>query len=454
MPFLESFELDDVLAIRGIYDLASNEDSELLKALMDHPKLRNGITDSQTTLVAAAGTHWDAGEIRRILSPGYVNIEVLSEGTELTPHLKISIVRAGSEPQPATAEIARDAVEFAEGIMQMPLPVGHVIIVLNDKTGNKGYGGTNHGYAFSYLPDAEQKKSVSGKYYFHSGIVHETAHYYWRLGPFWINEGVANTFEYMYGVENEVIPRLLAKATRADCEVTNLKELSSLSPVPGEPQFHCSYYLGQLLFQELLETLGEEEFNERLRQLYQLSLSARAAGGKPGIAEVRQAFHDQSEIVEKHWSGKLNAPENRPWDEDIAHQSHKLIQWDQHPTYDGEFVTLSGTLLGDAVLSSGTIEEANRDGYGNFHIYSVDGSKFTGNISPPGMNRPPRDPGDTTALEFRLEGRTFTVKFRFPQKLGDPSDYIVDVWGFQDESRTPVIWPDRDRLGYARIRVE
>ena len=55
---------------------------------------------------------------------------------------------------------------------------------------------------------------------------------------------------------------------------------------------------------------------------------------------------------------------------------------------------------------------------------------------------------------IRLEGRTFTVKFRLPQKLGDPSGYFIDVWGFQDESRTPVIWPDRDRLGYARIRVE
>ena len=70
------------------------------------------------------------------------------------------------------------------------------------------------------------------------------------------------------------------------------------------------------------------------------------------------------------------------------------------------------------------------------------------------MNRPPRDPGDTNALEFQLEDRTFTVKFRFPQKLGDPSGYLVDVWGFQDESRTPVIWDARDRLGYARIRVE
>ena len=165
-------------------------------------------------------------------------------------------------------------------------------------------------------------------------------------------------------------------------------------------------------------------------------------------------FHDQPEIVEKHWSGKLNAPENRPWDEGLRHSSHNLIQWDQHPTYDGYTITFSGTLLGDAVLSSGTIREAERDGYQNFHLFPVISNEFTGNIFPPSWGGNMRHPGDTTALEYQLEDRKFTVKFRFPQKLGDPSDYIVDVWGFRDESRTPIIWPDRDRLGYARIRVE
>ena len=157
--------------------------------------------------------------------------------------------------------------------------------------------------------------------------------------------------------------------------------------------------------------------------------------------------------MEKHWSGKLNAPENRPYDPELS-QSHDLVQWNQYPTYDGEFVTFSGTVLGDAVLSSGTIREANRDGYQNFHLYPIDTLEFGGNIYPVGWGPNMRHPGDTTALEYRLEGRTFTVRFRFPKRLGNPSDYIVDVWGFQDESRIPVIWDARDRLGYARIRVE
>ena len=44
MPFLKSLELDDVLAIRGIEELASNEDGDLLQALLGHPTLSSGIT--------------------------------------------------------------------------------------------------------------------------------------------------------------------------------------------------------------------------------------------------------------------------------------------------------------------------------------------------------------------------------------------------------------------------
>ena len=312
--------------------------------------------------------------------------------------------------------------------MQLPLPVGHVIILLNDKAGNKGYGGTNHGFAFDFKPDREQEQTVYGRHNFQSGIVHETAHYFWRLDPNWVDEGVANMFEYIYGIEKEVDSWLLEKPQREKCEAHDLEMLTEWNPGVEEfERFLCNYYLGQSLFLELLENLGTEEFIQRLRELYRLSLEAKETDRTPSIAEVRRAFHDQADIVEKHWSGKLNAPENRPYDPELS-QSHDLIQWDQYPTYDGEFVTFSGSLLGDAVLSSSTIGEAEKDGYQNFHLYPMDTFEFGGNIYPADWGPNMRHPGDTTALEYRLEGRTFTVRFRFPQKLGDPSDYIVDVW--------------------------
>ncbi len=461
MPFLESVEADDVLALMGINGLARNKADGRLSALMDHPTLRNGITDDLTTLVTTVATIRDADEIRRMLNPGYADIETVSAGTELTPNLKISIVRPGTQRQPETMEAFKDAIQFAEDTMQLPLPlpVSHVILVLNDEAVAGSGTPANFGFAFSALPGDEQAPGARRRQTLYSIIVHEIAHYYWVRMSNWINEGVAVIFEYRQAVRNGVDLRLLEEYPRithnAECEAHDLKMLSEWNPRATDwMKFWCNYHLGRMLFLELLENMGTEEFNQGLRELYRLSLAAREADRTPGIAEVRQAFQEQSDIVEKHWSGKLNAPENRPWDEGLAHSSHNLIQWDQYPTYDGEFVTFRGTVLGDAVLSSGTIREAERDGYQNFHLYPVGKNEFGGNIYPPGWGHNTRHPGDTTALDYRLEGRTFTVRFRLPQVLGDPSGYFVDVWGFQDESRTPVIWDARDRLGYARIRVE
>ena len=65
------------------------------------------------------------------------------------------------------------------------------------------------------------------------------------------------------------------------------------------------------------------------------------------------------------------------------------------------------------------------------------------------------DPGDTVATVYRLTGRKFEVKVRFPEALeGDPSDYVITIWGFSDHSRTPLIGENADILGYARIRTE
>ena len=138
----------------------------------------------------------------------------------------------------------------------------------------------------------------------------------------------------------------------------------------------------------------------------------------------------------------------------MANSSHNLIRWDQHPTFDGDTITFSGTLMGDAVLSSQALARAGGDNYQKFHLFPVGSSAFTGNILPPGWTGATRHPGDNIALEYRLEGRSFTVRFRLPEALGNPTDYVVDVWGFWDQGRTTFIWPNRDRLDYAHICLE
>ena len=311
MPFLESVDSDDVLALRA---LSSPRNDDTHDIILTHPTLRNGITDDLTTLVVAiAAIYRDPGEIRRMLNPGYADIEVLLKGTELQPNLKVSIVRTGSQPQPWTARSVSDAAGFVERVMQQSLPFSHIVVVMNEKGNPEGYCASNHGFAFAYCPHFEQPLDTYRGHFFLSDMVHELAHYFgWTGMTDWISEGVADVIEYMWGIENEVGPGKLQVNRRGNCEAHDLEMLTEWDPDNQEyDRYSCTYYLGQLLFLELLEDLGTEGFNGRLRELYQLALAARAEGQRPGIAEVRQAFADQSEIVEKHWSGKLNAPENR-----------------------------------------------------------------------------------------------------------------------------------------------
>lgn len=462
MPFLESLEPDDVLAIRGIDGLARNEDGSLLSALMDHPTLRNGITDAKTTLVTAASTLWDADEIRRMLNPGYASVEVLSEGTELTPSLKISIVSPGSEPGPRTTGVVGSAVTFAERAMGIPLPISHVIVVLSDKTGDKGIRSSSNirGYAISILPELAQERRLFDTYLLGTQSTHETAHFYWIENEGWINEGGAKMIEWMYGVENGASPGMLGDISRNwGCyDAHDLAALSSMAFYDFDEiasYYACNHYLGYKLFKELFDNLGADEFKAGLRELYRLSLATKDTGEKPGIAEVRQAFPDQAEVVEKHWSGNQNSPENRPYDEGVYRPSHGLVQWEQYPIYDGQMVTFSGGLLGHAVLYRN--DKQISPGDHNFLLNPADDHKFAGFILPPiedGSSSTLGGPKDTVAVEYRLDGSKFAVKFPFPKDLGAPSDYVVLIWGFQDGSKTPVIYENGDILGYARIRIE
>ena len=453
MPFLKSPDTSDVRAIRGMHRLAYKS---VLSALTSHPAFQADITDAQTTLVAATGAIRDTEEIGRLLDPGYATLETVSSGTKLTPDLKISIVRTGSQSRPGTVEAVKDAVEFVERVMGLPLLVDHVLLVLNDQAVTTDYAGTNYGFAIGYLPEYEQRQDTYEWRSLQAGLVHEVAHYFWRGNADWVDEGVADTVEYMYGLENG-LSRGQLQPHRKDCEAHDLAMLSEWDPDTSSSRYLCNYYLGQGLFRELLESLGAKMFGEKLQGLYRRTRTEQEAGQTPGITEVQQIFTGQATLVDKHWAGALNAPENRPFDEGIYRENHHLIQWNQHPTYDGRSVSFEGILVGDAVLVN---DDPRSGGYSNLTLSLADEYEHLGSILPNLSNATWTlgDPGDTVASKyfFYPATRKFAVTFPFPRALDSPQDYIVVVWGFQDASRTLSIG-DYDEggeiLAYARIRV-
>ena len=173
MPFLHTPDSTDVLALRSIHSSA-REDA--LTPLMDHPLFLDGITDDETTLVAAVGTLYrDTDEISRMLDPGHASIEAVTSATGL----QLSIIRSGSQSQPWTADALGSAADYAEQVMLLDLSVDHVILVLNDKAVGSTAAGTNYGFAISFLPKYEQMQDTVEGRAFQKGLVHEVAHYYW-----------------------------------------------------------------------------------------------------------------------------------------------------------------------------------------------------------------------------------------------------------------------------------
>ena len=444
-PFLRTLESGDVLALEAASTLAA---SGVLDRLTDHPAFQDGITDAETVRVAAAGTLYSApDEIERMLNPDEYHVETLVTPTPFTPNLRVSIFRSGTQSRPGTAKAIRDAVAFAEDVMQKPLPTNHVIVVLNDNAVRPGAAGINYRFAVGYSPDYEKPVGTWEQRGLQAGMVHEVAHYFWSGNEGWVNEGLANTFEVMYGMD-QGLSRGQLRTHRKDCEAHDLAMLSSWATDQDTGPSDCDYYLGQLVFEELFDSVGRDEFQARLRNLYSLTLEKQDADQRPGIGMLRQVFPDQDEIVERHWAGRLNAPENRGFDEGRDWISHDLVQWDQYPTYEDGEVSFTGTLLNDAVFSyPATV-------YPNFFSQPANGRKFLGHILPPGRNWRLEYPLDVIADSYQLDGQSFTVSFTFPEALeGVPSDYVVSVSGFQNDTHTPTMGTQGDLLGYARIRV-
>ncbi len=127
-------------------------------------------------------------------------------------------------------------------------------------------------------------------------IAHELAHTYWSFFPGWISEGGA---EFMAGVSTGSGFFIFG----TECSlVDNISELDQLyEKVQKDPSLRgiiqksqCEYTLGRGLFNELYDTLGDEQFRQDFRRLYlsmrEETLNDRCSGLDKGICYVRYAF--------------------------------------------------------------------------------------------------------------------------------------------------------------------
>ena len=326
MPFLQTFEHDDLLALSAI-NYVGRRGNDHLETLKQSQIFKDGITDDLTTLVTAAGTIRESDALARWLVPGYADIEIWTGQTTLSPEIKISIVRPHSNRPPETMpELVRIA-NLIESLMQVPLPKSHMIFVISDlSTTVPGLQGQNRGFAYGIRGDREPPSQRWGwgqnRELLPSVIIHEIGHdYYGGEIKSWLNHTpIIAGFEYIYRLDgrepSEMPEKALNIIRRRECTARNIQHLEEMNisfSAGNLRQFLCNHYLAYWMGRELLEAVGQDEFMARMRRLYHLKNQMVAEGDDPGIAEIRELFPDQLEIVERYWSGDVGNPEEKYW---------------------------------------------------------------------------------------------------------------------------------------------
>ena len=270
MPFLETVEEADVLALESLNQLAllnwtTLADPSEFEEFMLHPAIADGITDEETVFVTVASNayEWNPGLIDTLLDPAEVMSERRTIELAMAGEVELVIVRI----QPGSAksmDLLEESVRFAESYMGEPFPVNLILLLYADAV-KPGFVGHNSGTGMVVQPDFDGDDEL--------GLIvgHEVAHFYWYgSSQVWLDEGaaeflaIADADRSLWFDMTDISPADVMY--EYDCaDGTTLKSLETL---PGPQAEGCDYALGFLFFLDLHQAVGAEEFQRGFRKLY------------------------------------------------------------------------------------------------------------------------------------------------------------------------------------------
>ena len=313
MPFLESVEIRDTLALDSL-NYISRKDTKDFSELMSYPRIKDGITDEDTKIVAVLGgrTYSDApGSAEVLLAETGVYVQERLIELPHTGETLLAIIRTQDKITPSM-DYFEHAVRTIEQFMGAPFPIDYLAILFYD---HKNIDGKNNN--FTHLLHPADQDIVGGPEWdgAASGIAHETAHWYWYNDgdryqyQNWITEGSADFLRVIS--EHERVGRPL-EPQKGPCRYfSSISELEKANPdkqLPSgktNPQKSCYYSLGNRFFLDLYLALGDETFRPAYRTLYLRAQQDDPPDGCGGpafnICRVEAAFKDgaSAEVVRK-----------------------------------------------------------------------------------------------------------------------------------------------------------
>ena len=314
MPFLESVEEADVLALASLYQLALLKWDRLTTStkfdvFTSHPAIADGITDEETVFVTLASNAYELnpGLTDTLLDPSAVISETRTINLPMAGEVELVVVRTqqGSE---RSLDLLEESVRFTESYMGEPFPVNLVLLLYADAV-QPGFVGHNSGTNIVVHPDFDRDDASSEADEAEFIILHEVAHFYWHSSSHsWLDEGAAEFLAAAYA-EHSIgfdMTDISSTGVMSDYDCADGTTLKSLEGMPGPQAEDCAYALGLLFFMDLHQAVGAEEFQRGFRGLY---LSGRDvldpdSPEARNMGHVREAFQFSAaatEIVIPDW---------------------------------------------------------------------------------------------------------------------------------------------------------
>ena len=250
---------------RGLQGLHS------LSLLGSKPWLADGLDNREAAFVVAlAAAGLDSTLVQDLLQAHFVRTRTVS--LPLAGQVNIwAISNAPFPPDDDLLTVIEDTVIISERLMGVPFPTANIVVLVvgeDDETSYRTWHARWEGSTMSVVLLRYKDHRVSF-------ITHETAHYYFSVGPTWLQEGGANFIESYFndwkGV-HDLADRAdeLASGIQKDCNSGNeaIENIQHLTHVFPGARTGCHYAMGENFLLNVLMTVGEETMSSALGELY------------------------------------------------------------------------------------------------------------------------------------------------------------------------------------------
>ena len=282
---------DPTVALQGdltdhiIQSLLENvrSNTRYLHRLGTQPLLRDGLDPQEAAFVVAVITAVgiDPDLFEDLLRSHYVKTKTVS--LPLANEVNIWAIQNAPFPQDdGVLDDIEKLVRIAESFMRTPFPTTDIVLLIpvwGHQEESRDWGaGAHFGYAM-YLSRYRDHQIEA--------IAHETAHYYFSVGPRWYSEGGA-TFMDFYATDPDRILEVDETPHEWCDELENIQH-----HVHQRRGGLCAYILGTHFLSNLYSTLGEEATSNAMREVFLAAHEHERTGDiGPGRPATEEAIYD------------------------------------------------------------------------------------------------------------------------------------------------------------------